>query len=98
MAAPDGGLDKLFFVLRCTLNPWILSAYAAALCASLSWLAAMTRLELSHAYPFMSLNFVLVMVLSTMLFHEAVTPPKLGGYIQVRETATEIRIIRTGSP
>ena len=39
----------------------------------------MTKLDLSHAYPFMSLNFVFVIILSGLLFHEVVMPPKLIG-------------------
>jgi len=44
------------------LNPWIISGLAAALLASVTWMAAMTRLPLSHAYPFTTLAFVLVML------------------------------------
>lgn len=39
----------------------------------------MTKLELSHAYPFMSLSFVFVLVLSGFFFHESITLPKLLG-------------------
>ena len=39
----------------------------------------MTKLELSHAYPFMSLNFVFVIILSSFLFQETVTPSKIVG-------------------
>ena len=39
----------------------------------------MTKLPLSHAYPFTTLAFVLVMVLSGVIFHEAITPLKMAG-------------------
>ena len=42
-------------------------------------MAAITRLELSHAYPFMSLAFILVLVLSAWFFHEPVSWQKLAG-------------------
>ena len=61
------------------LNPWILSGLAAALLASVTWMAAMTKLPLSHAYPFTTLAFVLVMVLSGVFFSEAITPLKIAG-------------------
>ena len=61
------------------LNPWIISAMVGAFFAMLSWLAAMTKFELSYAYPFMSLAFVLVLVLGAALFHESVTMPKVLG-------------------
>jgi len=47
--------------------------------AGILWLAALTKLDLSYAYPFMSLAFVLVLILSAILFHEAVTVPKVLG-------------------
>jgi multidrug transporter EmrE-like cation transporter len=42
-------------------------------------MAAMTQFDISHAYPFMSLNFVLVLILSWLLFHEPLTGPKIAG-------------------
>jgi multidrug transporter EmrE-like cation transporter len=55
------------------------SALAAALLAALSWMAAMTKLDLSHAYPFTSLSFVLVALASTWLLNEPLTGPKIAG-------------------
>jgi multidrug transporter EmrE-like cation transporter len=42
-------------------------------------MAAMTKFELSYAYPFMSLAFVLVLGLSAVFFQEAITMPKVLG-------------------
>ena len=39
----------------------------------------MSRLELSRAYPFMALNFLLVGLLAVPLFNEALTRPKVVG-------------------
>lgn len=82
-AFPADAADKLWFLARLLVNPWIVSALAAMLLASLSWMAAMTRLDLSHAYPFTSLAFVLVMVASAFFFHEPVTGPKLAGVVLI---------------
>jgi len=76
---PAGSWDKVMFLGRLLLNPWIISGFFAAFLASLTWIAAMTKLELSHAYPFMSLNFVLVIALSSLLFQETITLPKIMG-------------------
>ena len=75
--------EKLWFLARLLANPWVLSALAAGLLASVSWMAAMTRLELSHAYPFMSLAFILVMVCSAWFFSEPITPLKVTGIVLV---------------
>jgi multidrug transporter EmrE-like cation transporter len=78
-ALPGAAAEQAWFLLRLLANPWILSALAAALAAALAWMAALTRLELSHAYPFMSLSFVLVAVASALAFHEPLTAPKVAG-------------------
>ncbi len=76
---PDDWGGKLSYIGTLLLEPWILSGFAAAFLASLFWILAVSRLELSHAYPFMSLNFVLVFLFAAVFFHEAVTPAKLIG-------------------
>lgn len=70
---PDGFAEKLKFLLSLLLDPAIFSGFAAAFLASLAWMAAMTRFDLNHAYPFMSLNFVIVLLLSGWLLHEPVS-------------------------
>lgn len=76
---PDATEDKLRFLFALLLNPWVISAFAAALLAAVSWMAAMTRLQLSHAYPFMSLAFIFVMLAGWWFFNEPITPLKIAG-------------------
>jgi multidrug transporter EmrE-like cation transporter len=78
-AFPEAPADKLWFLARLLLNPWVLSALAAAFLAAMTWMAALTRLDLSHAYPIMSLSFVLVVLASAWLLHEPLTVFKLAG-------------------
>jgi multidrug transporter EmrE-like cation transporter len=70
---------KLLFLLTCFINPFIIIGFVSALVASLCWMAAMTKFDLSYAYPFMSLSFVLVLVLSAFLFNEPITVYKILG-------------------
>lgn len=78
-ALPEGLADKVSFLLHLLLNPWIVSALAAAFLASFFWMAAMTKLQLSHAYPFMGLTFVAVLLASGYFFDEPVTTLKIVG-------------------
>lgn len=66
-------------VLLLLLRPWVISALAAAFLASLCWMVAMSRLELSRAYPFMALNFLLVGALAVPMFGEPLTRGKIAG-------------------
>ena len=80
---PEVAGEKLWFLVHLLLNPWVISAYLAALLASVTWMAAMTKLQLSHAYPFMSLAFVFVLIFSGLFFHEPITQPKIIGVVLV---------------
>ncbi len=82
-ALPEDAASKLHFLFHLVLNPWVLSAFLAAFLASVTWMAAMTRLQLSHAYPFMSLAFVFVILLSNVFFGEQVTTLKVAGIVLV---------------
>ena len=76
---PDGVVEKIWFLVRLLARPGIVSTYLAAFFASLAWMAAVRQLPLSHAYPMTSLTFVIVLALSGVLFHEAITPAKMIG-------------------
>ena len=80
---PDDWDSRLRYVGMLLLEPWIWSGFAAAFLASLFWILAVSRLELSYAYPFISLSFVLVFLLAALFFHEAVTPGKLIGLVLI---------------
>lgn len=80
---PAGGADKLLFLLRQFLNPWVFSGFVSAFIASLAWMAAMTRFDLGYAYPFMSLAFVLVMAFGVLFLGETVNLAKAVGTLLV---------------
>lgn len=75
--------DKILFMAKLFLDPWLLSGFAAAFVASLFWMAAMTKFEISFAYPFMSLSFVLVLILSILIFGETFTWGKVIGLLLI---------------
>jgi len=76
---PTGSLDKFKFLISLLFDPAIFSGFAAAFLASLAWMAAMTKFDLSHAYPFMSLNFVVVLLLSGWILSEPMSIQKTIG-------------------
>jgi multidrug transporter EmrE-like cation transporter len=69
--------------LRLLLNPWVISAFAAAGVAALCWIMALSHYELSKAYPFMGLTFVIVVLAGSALFGEDLTVPKIIGTLCV---------------
>lgn len=82
-ALPEALSGKLIFLAQAFLDPFILSGFAAAFVASLFWMAAMTKFDVSFAYPFMSFAFVAVLLLSALFFHEPVTFGKVLGLAMI---------------
>jgi multidrug transporter EmrE-like cation transporter len=77
---PEQFLDKGFFLFRLFLDPFILSGFFAAFIASLFWMAAMTKADLSFAYPIISAGLViLTTTASILLLGESITPFKALG-------------------
>jgi len=80
---PSEFIDKLYFLIKLVFDPFVFSGFIAAFIASLFWLAAMTKFDISFAYPFMSLAFVLVFLLSVILFGETASWQKIVGLILI---------------
>lgn len=78
-ALPTDSADKIKFLATLLFDPFILSGLAAGFFAALAWMAAMTKFSLSHAYPFMSLNFVIVLILSGWMLSEPISLQKILG-------------------
>lgn len=77
LPVPFGG--KIAFLVALLWNPWIISGFAAAFLASLCWMAAISKLELSRAYPFVGATFVFVLIGSGLFFGESMTLCKIVG-------------------
>jgi multidrug transporter EmrE-like cation transporter len=82
-AIPSGSMSKLQYIFWAYLDPWIISGFSAAFLGSVFWAITLTKFELSFAYPFTSLSFVLVLFLSAYLFKEPLTMYKLFGVLMI---------------
>jgi drug/metabolite transporter (DMT)-like permease len=68
---------------RMATNPYVVIGLIIYVCGTVFWLAALSRVDLSYAYPFASLSYVVMLIASWLLFHENVTPVRLGGTLIV---------------
>ncbi|MDQ7057295.1 MAG: EamA family transporter [Ghiorsea sp.] len=50
-ALPERFSEKLIFLFKLLFDPYIFSGFFAAFIASFLWMAAMTKFDVSHAYP-----------------------------------------------
>ena len=80
---PGAPLAAVGFVARALADPLVLLSLALAFGASLAWIAAISRLSLGTAYPFMSLAFVATAVLSALLLNESISTVRWVGIATV---------------
>ena len=70
-----------FYAKFIITRPLVLSGFISAVLASITWLSAISKFELSYAYPFMSLNFVVVVLFSLLFFNENLNSFKIVGVL-----------------
>jgi multidrug transporter EmrE-like cation transporter len=60
-------------------NLYVFFGLAIYLAGTVFWLAALSRVDLSYAYPFASLSYVIMLAASWLLFDEKITLSRLIG-------------------
>lgn len=78
-ALPTDLAGQAHYLFALLTSPWIISGLAAAFLASVCWMMALTKLELSRAYPFTALTFIFILFFSALLFNDSITAGKLIG-------------------
>ena len=77
-------LNQLPSVLwQMVTNPNVFFGLAIYLVGTIFWLAALSRVDLSFAYPFASFNYVIMLVASWMMFDEKITVSRLLGTVVI---------------
>ena len=67
------------YLLSALLDVGIVSGLGAAVLAALAWIVTVSKYELSSVYPFLAINFLLVPLLSVVLFRESINVSKVLG-------------------
>lgn len=73
-------IEKIFLLI--TSFP-VIVGFAMAFIAAVVWMFALSKLPLSHAYPFLATSFVLVAIAGHFIFHEQLTVVKIVGLILI---------------
>ena len=71
------------FFFKVLTNLYFLGALLLAFAAALCWVMALQKFQLSYAYPFMSLSYVLVFLGANMLFYEQISPSRWIGLFTI---------------
>ena len=75
--------DRYSFAFSMLINPYIILALAFSVLAGVTWMIAMTKFELSYAYPFTIFSLIFVTLFSIIFFEEQVNAHKIIGIILV---------------
>ena len=79
---PEGGLIKVMAsFVKLLIDPYIIAGFVSAFIASIFWMAAMTKFEITEAYPFMSLAPALVFLVGVLFLGETFTIGKVLGLV-----------------
>jgi drug/metabolite transporter (DMT)-like permease len=70
-------------LLRIGTNPFVIGGLAIYVSGTLFWLMALSRVDLSFAYPFASLSYVVMLVASWLLFRENISGMRLLGTLVI---------------
>ena len=80
---PEGVWPKVVTLFAVLFDPFVFSGLLATFVSGLCWMATMSKLEISYAYPFTALGFVLVLIFSHFFFGESFNMMKLGGVLLI---------------
>jgi len=64
---PEALIDKFWFVFSYLFDFYVLSGFVAAFFAAMFWIAAMTKFDVSYAYPIVTGSLVLLTVLLSVI-------------------------------
>lgn len=65
------------------LSWWIITGLALYFSAAVVWLFALARIQVSMAYPFVGLGFILTMLMGKFLMGDAVSAARLAGTLLI---------------
>jgi len=88
MSAPEvvrtlAGEWRLTALVGVLFHPWVLGGLVLYFGAALVWLVVLSRLDVSLAYPFVGLGFVVTMLLAWVLLGETLTPARIAGTLLI---------------
>lgn len=94
---PDEFAEKAAALARALIQPWILTALAATFLSGVCWMVTLTKFDLSYAFPFTGLNFLVMFCAGAYIFGEQVSTAKLIGTALVMGGVMMIVLSEPGS-
>ena len=77
--ALQSGGSKVLMLTQIALSPLVMLGLCLYFASAAVWLLVLSKVEVSFAYPFVAIGFVLTAVLGRLVFHDTFTLSKLIG-------------------
>ena len=71
------------FLQSAATDKFVILGFVLYLFSAMSWLIILSRVDLSFAYPLISIGYIIIMVLSRFIFHEQITSLRVAGTLMV---------------
>jgi len=73
----------LMFLQSAAANKFVIFGFLFYLVSAASWLIILSRVDLSFAYPMISIGYIVIVILSKYIFNEPVTTLRIAGTLLV---------------
>ncbi|AEM49852.1 MULTISPECIES: SMR family transporter [Gammaproteobacteria] len=75
----QGVLELAQGAIRIVFNPWVFSGLSCYAISIVLWMYVLSKVQVSFAYPFLSVGYVIVVGAAYLFFREPVSVMKLAG-------------------
>lgn len=72
-------IEKASYIGQLLLTPWVISSILATFLAGVSWMLTLTQFQISYAYPFVSLTYIIVLLGGVFIFGDTLNSYRLLG-------------------
>ena len=79
LVTSDGFQPLLASGLRVVFNPWVFAGLSCYAVSIVLWMYVLSKVQVSFAYPFLSVGYVIVVAAAYFWFREPVSIMKLAG-------------------
>ena len=73
------------FLIRATFSPYVLGGLTLYVLSTIIWLLVLARADVSYAYPFVSIGFVLTALYAYYAMHEPMSLARIAGILLIYE-------------
>lgn len=79
LVSNQGVLELAHGAIRIVFNPWVFSGLSCYAISIVLWMYVLSKVQVSFAYPFLSVGYVIVVGAAYLFFREPVSAMKLAG-------------------